>query len=276
MYSTIDIGGNYMFYVYEWYIKNSGEIIYVGKGCRNRYRVTKHNRLFDEMIKRFSCESRIIQYFENEKEAFAYEYQRVNELKAIGQCVCNINKGGAGGTVGWWTDEWRAWYSENNVMRSENQRQRMALHNPMHIEEVKQKVASKKTKPVVINGEEYQSATIASKSLNVCVATIYAWCKRGYDTYGNECRYKNEHQKPVPHMKKTHPKAATYKAVRIDGIRFDTVKEGAEYIGVWSETLIKAIKASRKCKNHICEYDNQQPSHTNIDNSSMEGSTTNR
>lgn len=27
-----------MFYVYEWYIKGTGEIIYVGKGCKNRNR----------------------------------------------------------------------------------------------------------------------------------------------------------------------------------------------------------------------------------------------
>lgn len=265
-----------MFYVYEWYIKNSGEIIYVGKGCHNRYKVTKHNRLFDEMIKRYQCTSRIIKYFDSEKEAYAYEYQRVNELKTIGQCVCNINKGGAGGTVDWWTDEKRKLYSEHNVMRSENQRQRMSLCNPMRNDETKRKVASKKIKPVIINGKEYSSPTFAAKLLNVCVATIYSWCKRGYDTWGNACKYKNEQQKSFPPIKKTHPKATTHRAVIIDGIKFDTVKDGANYIGVWAETLIRAIKSSRKCKNHICEYDNQQPSYTNIDNSSVEGSTTNR
>ena len=35
-----------MFYVYEWFIKETDEIIYVGKGCRNRYKVRKHNRFF--------------------------------------------------------------------------------------------------------------------------------------------------------------------------------------------------------------------------------------
>lgn len=27
-----------MFYVYEWYIVETGEIFYVGKGCKNRYK----------------------------------------------------------------------------------------------------------------------------------------------------------------------------------------------------------------------------------------------
>ena len=49
-----------MFYVYEWFIKETNEIIYVGKGCRNRYKCLQHNRIFKEFIKRFNCESRII------------------------------------------------------------------------------------------------------------------------------------------------------------------------------------------------------------------------
>ena len=52
-----------MFYVYEWYVKETDEIIYVGKGCGNRYKVRKHNKFFNEMIKRFDCESRAIELF---------------------------------------------------------------------------------------------------------------------------------------------------------------------------------------------------------------------
>lgn len=36
-----------MFYVYEWFIKETNEVIYVGKGKGKRYKVRKHNRLFD-------------------------------------------------------------------------------------------------------------------------------------------------------------------------------------------------------------------------------------
>ena len=103
-----------MFYVYEWFIKNTNEIIYVGKGSKNRYKVRKHNYIFNEFIKRYNCDSRIVKYFESEKEAFAAEFDRINELKLIGQCVCNINAGGAGGTIEHWTEERRKTYSENN------------------------------------------------------------------------------------------------------------------------------------------------------------------
>ena len=94
-----------MFYVYEWYIVDTDEIIYVGKGCKNRYKVTKHNKMFNEMIRRYNCKSRIIKKFDNEKDAFEYEFIRINELRNKNQCVCNIYNGGTGGTVSWWNEE---------------------------------------------------------------------------------------------------------------------------------------------------------------------------
>lgn len=265
-----------MFYVYEWYIENTGEVIYVGKGCNRRYKVTKHNRLFNELTKRYKCNSRIIKTFDSEEEAFAFEFVKIKALKEKGQCVCNIRNGGYGGTTEWWTQEKREWYSKNNAMLSSEQRQRMKDNNPMKREDVKKRVAAQKTKAVVINGTEYDCAKNAAIALSVCTSSIYSWCKRGYNTQGEPCRYKNEPPKEYPSIKTTHPKVTSCRPVVIDGIRFETVKDAASKIGVWPDTLIRAIKHSGFCKGHKCEYDNQQPSHTKSDNSSMEGSTTNR
>ena len=55
-----------MFYVYEWYVVESGEIFYVGKGTRNRYKVRKHNKFFNDFITRYNCDSRIIKEFKTE------------------------------------------------------------------------------------------------------------------------------------------------------------------------------------------------------------------
>jgi hypothetical protein len=264
-----------MFYVYEWFIKETNEIIYVGKGCGKRYKVRKHNKFFNNMIARFNCDSRIIKEFDNEKDAFSYEYERVRELKEIGQAVCNIYDGGCGGTVNWWTEERKTWYSENNVMKNKLQRERMSKQNPMKNKEIANRVGITKRKPVIINGNKYDGVVIASEKLNLAQQTIINWCRRGYDSYGNPCRYANEEQKEISLLRKLHPKATTVKAVLIDGIRFVTVKDGAEYIGVTSDFLIKKMKANKPCKGHNCKYDNQQPSHTKSDNSSVEGSTTN-
>lgn len=264
-----------MFYVYEWFIKETNEVIYVGKGCNRRYKVTKHNKFFNDMIKRFECDSRIIKEFSTEKEAFDYEYERVKELKSIGQCVCNIYEGGRGGVISWWTEERKEWYSEHNVMKSQAQRERMSAKNPMKNSKVANIVAEKNRKPVIINGKRYEGVTFAAKELKVTDQTIVNWCRQGYDGLGNPCRYEGEEQKEIPLIKKLHPRATSPRAVLIDGIRFETVKDGASYIGVSSTLLIRKIQANKPCKGHNCKYDNQQPSRTKSDNSSAEGSTTN-
>ena len=131
-----------MYYVYEWFIVETGEVIYVGKGTGRRYKVRKHNRLFNEMIRRFECDSRIVKEFGTEREAFEFEFVRINEMHERGQCVCNIHNGGYGGTVEWWTDELRAHYSEINVMKSEEQRKRMSENNPMKDKKIAEKTVT--------------------------------------------------------------------------------------------------------------------------------------
>ena len=74
------------FYVYEWYIIETGEVFYVGKGSGNRVTSMKdRNEYFKNIRKKHKCDFRIIRYFENEEEAFDYELEYGNHLKSIGQ-----------------------------------------------------------------------------------------------------------------------------------------------------------------------------------------------
>lgn len=265
-----------MFYVYEWYVLETNEVFYVGKGSKNRYKQTrKRNKIFQKYYNNFNCDSRIIKTFINEQDAFNFEHEYIIELKSKGFAKANLDYGGKGGCNFIWTNEMRKYKSIYNPMKEKSQIQRMKNNNPMKDEKIKNKVREKKYRKVIINGIEYKGVKIASQILNVSEFTVSTWCKRGYDTFGNPCRYSDEIQKEYPLIKKIHPKASTNKSVIIDGIKFLTVKDGAEYIGVWSESLIRAIKRNKKCKGHICKYDNQQPSHMNSYNSNMEGSTTN-
>lgn len=183
-----------MFYVYEWYIKDTQEIIYVGKGCKNRYKVTKHNKFFNEMIKRYKCESRIIKNFENEKDAFDYEYIRINELKEKGQCICNIYQGGTGGTISWWTDELRKQYSENNVMKSEKQRERMKKNNPMSNNNIAEKTNGQKRRKVIIGDTTYKSIKEAKEILGVSYSNLITWNKRGITPNGEKIKIEPQKQ----------------------------------------------------------------------------------
>ena len=259
---------NNLFYVYQWVNTDTNEVFYIGKGIKGRA-WTKHNRnsLFKDYIKNnphYKVE--ILKYFELEQDAFLEEEKRISELNPC----CNIAKGGYGGFQIAWTKELREWKSKYNPMKDDERRKNMSLNNPMKNKEISEKVAIKKRKIPIINNIEYESVNDVVEQLGVCKATVWLWCKRGYDTFGNPCRYKGEIQKEYVFKK------AGEKSVIIDGIYFPSVKDGAKYIGVWSETLIRAIKENRLCKGHICEYANQQPSQANIDKQcSLKGSETN-
>ena len=157
-----------MYYVYEWYVIETNEVFYVGKGTRNRYKVKKHNKFFNDFNSRYNCDSTIIKTFQKEEDAFSYEYERIKELKALGQCVCNIYEGGTGGTTSWWTREMRESYSKKNVMKSEKQRIRMSQNNPMKNKEVSQKVGMTKRRRVIIGDRIYNSVSEAKNAYNTC------------------------------------------------------------------------------------------------------------
>lgn len=182
-----------MFYVYEWYVVETGEVIYVGKGTRNRYRVRKHNRFFNDFIRRVRCESRIVQTYETEKEAFEGEHKRICELKAMGQCVCNIRDGGCGGTTSWWTGDRRKEYSERNVMKSKAQRERMSKQNPMKDKEVAKRVGLKHGKPVLVDGKMFDTVRKAAEYIGTSDIYLTSCLRhRGGVCKGHTCEYGNQ------------------------------------------------------------------------------------
>ena len=326
------------YYVYEFYIIETGEVIYVGKGTGKRYKCKcQRNKFLTEMLKRFNCDSRIVKRFEDEGEAFKYEYQRINELKTIGQCVCNIHSGGAGGSGEYWTDDLRKEYSEHNVMKSVQQRQRMSVNNPMKNPSVSERVNQKKRKPVLIGKTEYVSVTEASQKENVAVDTIVNWCRKGINAKGQKCKYKNQPQ--VEFHDKRYNKGGC-KAVVFRGVEYESVIDFADAVGIsqsaahewlkrgfnpkaepcrykddnrepvftdrfiqrnkakaksiivngvqytnWEDackqlnlnrsTLYSYLNGSRHSKKYNCKYGNQQPSQGNVNNSTLDGSTTN-
>lgn len=256
------------FYIYQWVNKETGEVFYIGKGSKKRAgQIAKRNSLFQNYIKENkNCQYEIIEYYDDEIEAYKREEILINKLKP----KCNIAHGGYGGFSIIWTDELRKWKSENNPMKDEQRRQNMSINNPMKNPECVKKVTKKLRKIPIINGKEFKSVKEASKFYNVCIQTIWNWCKRGYDTQGNPCHYKGEEQKQYVF------KRGSELPVIIDGIFYKSVKDGSKAIDVWSSTLIKAIKQNKKCKGHDCKYANQQPSQVNVgENSNLEGSETN-
>lgn len=241
-----------MFYIYRWFNKKTNEIFYIGKGTKNRYKqVSKRNALFLDYIKNNDCDVEIIEYFENEADAFKKEHELICYYKSIGQCKCNLDNGGKGGCHFIWTSEMRKYFSEYNIMKSQKQRNRMSKNNPMKNPEIAKKVAQRKSRGVIIENRYFSSTKEAGEYYKVCSTEIQHWCKRGYDRNKQPCRYADEEQKHFT------LKVSNSKKVIIDDMNFPSVKAAANFLGVCSETLIRNMKKSQYYKGHICKYDNQ-------------------
>lgn len=258
-----------MFYVYKWYNTLTQEIFYIGKGCNNRYKSLKsRNHLFLEYYYKNPCNVEIIAYFEKEEDALLFEHEKIISLKQQNQCFCNLDNGGTGGLNFVWTEEMRKNKSINNPMKKEEQKERMRNNNPMKNEETKNKVVKKKTN-IVIYGEEETTAKDLAKRFSVTTASVYYWIKKKKDPRGVPCFFKNKKDSDGKRCKGIH--------VIVDGKEFPSYSQAAKFLGdTHSDNLIRAMKNGyTEYKGHICEYANQQPSDTNSDKSSIEGSTTN-
>lgn len=143
----------------------------------------------------------------------------------------------------------------------------------------------KDKKPIVVNREEvfiifrnkkYKTIREISEKENIPYKTLENWLKRGFSSKGEYIRYSND-KKEYVYIKpnKTH----TNKVIKINGKIYNSILDASKELSICCTTLRKYLnnKKTNKCKynNLICEYVNQQPSHTNSDKSSMEGSTTN-
>lgn len=239
-----------MFYVYEWFIVETGEVIYVGKGTGNRYKVRKHNQFFNDMIRRNNCDSRIVKEFESEADAFDYEYIHVKELKEAGQCVCNIYDGGRGGSTDWWTDDLRKRYSEKNVMKSEAQRKRMSESNPMKNKDIAEKTGAKKRIPVVIGDVEYKSIKEVCQHFGVASGTVNAWCVRGFTGDGQSCHYRGTEGIGTYHRENTGRK----KSLIYKGVEYPGTAEAAEALGLKRGLISRWCRQGRDTYGNPCRY----------------------
>lgn len=253
------------FYVYKWFVKNTNEVFYIGKGCRNRHNnISKRNQIFKDYYEKYDCQNEIIEYFDVEQDALDKEKELIAYYRNLGQAQANIDDGGRGGLSFIWTDKMKEYKSKYNPMKDEKQKERMSENNPMKNPQIAQRVAEKTRRPVIINGILFPGVAVAARQFNTVSYVVENWCKRGYNTDGQPCRYADEEQKEYSNtIKVLGARAQSAKGVIVDEIYYPSVKKGAEAIGAWPETLIRAIKANRLCKGHTCSYANQQPSQEN-------------
>lgn len=83
------------YYVYAWYIKNTNEVFYIGKGTGNRYKTRKReNSYFMKILNSHECESTIIKDQLNEEEAFKLEKELIAFHRKNSPRLTNVLDGG--------------------------------------------------------------------------------------------------------------------------------------------------------------------------------------
>lgn len=98
------------FYIYEWYIKNTMEVFYVGKGKDDRYlEVKRRNKMFKDIYSIHDCDVRKIKEGLTEQEAFDLEVQTIKYYKEnTSYRLSNQTAGGSGGNT-------RKYYNEEQL-----------------------------------------------------------------------------------------------------------------------------------------------------------------
>lgn len=244
-----------MYYVYEWFIVETGEVIYVGKGCRNRYRAKKKNKFLNRLLETNNCDVRFVAYYNTEAEAFEAERQRIVELKEMGQAVCNKCVYSTGGVGYIWTDERRHEKSINNPMKRPEQRERMSKLNPMKNKEIAERVNAQKRVPVRIGCMEFASVKEAANCLGKSQTTIRTWVNKGVSPNGIKCE---EIQKQSARMESDSPHISHQElnhTIIYDGKEFQTTKEVAAYAGVrTTSTIVRWCRKGFSSTGVPCRY----------------------
>lgn len=138
------------YYVYEWFIINTLEVFYVGKGRgMRRFSMASRNKLFMNIINKYNCAVRLYKTGLTEREAFEIEKDRIAELKLIGQARANFHIGGCGGDTGYRP------IGEKNPFYGRK-------HKQQTIEKIRQKQTGKKLGPLT-----RKKMSIAHKGKNV-------------------------------------------------------------------------------------------------------------
>lgn len=107
------------FYVYEWFIVDTNEVFYVGKGSGVRYKaLSNRNKFFLDMYHTHHCNVRIVKSNLTEKEAFDEEIRRIRFYREETNFrLTNVADGGQGATGLKYTEEMKQKSSKANKIK---------------------------------------------------------------------------------------------------------------------------------------------------------------
>lgn len=159
------------YYVYEWYIVETGEVFYVGKGCGNRYRTRKReNMFFMRMLNTHECDSRIVMDNLTEEEAYSKEIELIHHYRInTNYRLSNIADGGNAPPVrtGERTAEQRAKHSKalkKYYENADNRKKQSAKLKEFYSSEKGKKTASERSKKNMQNEKTKEKISVSNRT----------------------------------------------------------------------------------------------------------------
>lgn len=138
------------FYVYEWFIIDTFEIFYVGKGTGlRRFELHNRSKYFMNIYNKYNCAVRLYKQKLTNEEACKEEIERIADLKAIGQAKCNFTNGGTGFAEGFLNPTAQnPHYGDKNGMRTQNidfSGENNPFYGKRHNEETKERISKNRS-----------------------------------------------------------------------------------------------------------------------------------
>ena len=138
------------YYVYEYYVIETNEVFYVGKGSGNRVSSGKRNKFCEDMKKTHNWAYRIVKDNLTEQQAFSLEKELIKKYRETTTYrLTNVTDGGEGASGLKCTDERKAKLSKifkekwkNPEFRESNVSIRQDPNGPYKSKEFKEKISS--------------------------------------------------------------------------------------------------------------------------------------
>ena len=129
-------------------------------------------------------------------------------------------------------------------------------------------------RPLIYKGTIYETGLDLAKELHLHNSTISKWALKGFDPHGNECRYIDDNEQHIYKPFKNGERLK--KPIYVNGVLYHSKADAERQLGLCKGYLAAYIAGTRKNNKYICKYADQQPSCGNTDESTAEGSTTNK
>lgn len=250
------------YYVYIWYIVDTFEIFYVGKGTGNRYKTRKReNYYFAQMEKTHKCDSMILLNNLTEEEAFNYEKILISICRDSYPRLTNVLDGGeqppnakgmkrSQSTKKKMSDAMKRFYENHPEMREKSSRRLKELLMSDEGKEFRRKSNLAKD-----NDEFRKSQSEKCKKANRTKEYLEKHSKIIKSLWESE-DYANAHKGANNHM------AQAVKQYDLDGkfIReYDTITQASQITGVNLSKISAVCKGKRKTSGgYVWKYSNDK------------------